>query len=57
MPIENEVGRRWAGKQRGDFPGQIPNLAFQSCRLHLQRGMLISVDYLAKGDVSAEYLR
>jgi hypothetical protein len=41
----------------GGFPGQLSHLVRQSQGLHLQLCMLISADYLAKGNVAAKDFR
>src|SRR5580700_12729 len=53
VPIQNEVRRRMAGKQRGDLPDYFPHLIPQSRGLHRPRRMVVAVDDLAAGHVAA----
>lgn len=57
MPVQNEVGCRMTGQQRADLPSQFPHLTRQDRGLHLQCGLVVCVDDLAKAHLLAQHFR
>ena len=49
VPVQDEVGRRRTGEQRGDLLEALSHFASQSRGLHLERGVVVAVDDLADG--------
>ena len=54
VPIQDKVGRRGAGEQRGDFLQVLPHLAGQGRGLHLERGVVVAVNDFAEADFAPE---
>ena len=55
MPVQDEIGRRGAGEQRGDFSEVFPHFAGQGWGLHLERGVVVTVDDFAETDGASEH--
>jgi hypothetical protein len=55
--VQNEVGRRTVGKQRGDFLDVLSHLTCHSRCLHLQRSVVVAVDDSADADFTSQRFR
>ena len=57
VPVQDEIGRRGAGEQRGDFLEALPHFAGQGRGLHLECGVVVAVDDFAEADFASERFR
>ena len=56
VPVQNQIRRRWAGKQCREFLNPFPHVARQCRGLHLLRGVVIAVDDFAEADLTSDHL-
>ena len=56
VPVQDKVGRRGAGEQRGDFFEVLPHFAGQCRGSHLEHGVVIAVHDFAKTNFASEHL-
>ena len=57
VPVQDEVGRRRAGEQRGHLLDALSHFASQGRGLHLECGVVVAVNDFAEADLASEHLR
>ncbi|GDX10822.1 hypothetical protein LBMAG57_25940 [Verrucomicrobiota bacterium] len=57
VPVQDEVGWRRVGEERGDFFEALPRFADQGRGLHLERGVVVAVDDFPEADFALQRFR